>query len=382
MDSPTAVVPRQDARIAQASRDLVQLQPVAATLAKQSQFILFFGQQNQQSSSLSSVSWRKRYPVREASRGWPNSSLVRGWRSSVFFRGMIPLLQGWSIVTRGIGLTLTPPEGVACGAIGYDERRRPLRPIASLLAEASTYGPRFVVTKQRGPERLTTHEGEYAALVVQDGVLDEGARLVQRSIGYVFGDDFYARIVGLALRTEQFVRFEAQVRQLILQDRHHLGLRRRRFLFTPPVGYFGIERSPLHAYYYGPGYPRDPAVMVVYPALPRSMWQADDLPQHLRPIQGLSVQAASGPFQRSTATLTGDTWTLHGLNDERRAMTRTLVVLEDDRYVYPLSLDVADANERDHVARFWALVDSVQRLPGPLGVPLPPDGDRVFGHFG
>jgi hypothetical protein len=24
----------------------------------------------------------------------------------------------------------------------------------------------------------------------------------------------------------------------------------------------------------------------------------------------------------------------------------------------------------------------VQRLPGPLGVPLPPDGDSVFGHFG
>lgn len=139
LDTPTAGASHRDARIAQASCDLVQLQPVAATLAKQSQFILFFGQQSQQSLSLSSVSWLKRYPVREASRGWPSSSLVRGGRSSVFFRVTIPLLQGWSIVTRGIGLTLTPPEGVACGAIGYDERRRPLRPIASLLAEASTF---------------------------------------------------------------------------------------------------------------------------------------------------------------------------------------------------------------------------------------------------
>jgi len=294
---------------------------------------------------------------------------------------MIPLLPGWSVIARGGGLTLMPPEGAECGVIGYDERRRPQRPIASLLAEAQARGPRFQVTKQRGPEPLTTHEGEYAALVVQDGVLDGVATAVQRSIGYVFGDDFYACIAGLALRPEQFARFEAQVRLLIQNDRHHLGVRRRRFLFAPPAGYIGSERTPLHAYYYGPGYPRDPAVIVVYPAIPRSMWQADDLPQHLRPIQGLSVQGISGPFLRSTATLNGDTWTLHGLDDERRAMTRTLVVLYDDRYVYPLSLDVLLEREGDHVARFQTVVDSVQPIPSAGDAALPPDGDSVFAHL-
>lgn len=295
---------------------------------------------------------------------------------------MIPLGTGWHVVARGSALCLTPPEGAGCGAIRYDERRRPLQPVATLLATMQAGEPGFVAMRQRGPEPLTTHEGEYAALVVQEGFLRGSATPVQRSIGYVFGDDFYACIDGLALREDQFVRFEDEVRRLVQNDRHFLGLRRRRFRFQPPTGYFGVERTALHAYYYAPGFPRDPTVIVVYPATPRVLWHGDDLTQHLRPLQGLCVHDVSGPFLRQTATLSGDTWTLHGTDDDGRAMTRTIVVLHDDRYVYPLSLDTPSTPAAEPLARFAAVVESVQRLPGLRGAALAPAGDSALGHWG
>ena len=295
---------------------------------------------------------------------------------------MIPLVPGWSMVARNGGFTLTPKDGAACGAIRYEERLRPLLPVPSLLSVAQARDPRFRVSRARAPELLTTHEGEYAALVVIDGSLEGLATPVQRSIGYVFGDDYYARVAGLALRPDQFSRFEDQVRKLVLADSHYLGLRRRRFLFAPPVGYFGCERSVLHAYYYGPAYPRDPAVICVYPAMPLSMWPANDLPRQLRPIHGLSVQDAAGPFPRKTATLAGDSWELRGTNDDRQEVARTMVVLHDDRYAYPLSLDVLLGQPGEHVARFNAVVDSVQRLPGSRSTsPAQPSGRGVLNHW-
>lgn len=294
---------------------------------------------------------------------------------------MIPLVPGWSMVARNGGLTLTPKEGASFGAIRYEERLRPLQPVAALLSAAQARDPRFRISRSRVPELLTTHEGEYAALVVVDGVLDGLATPVQRTIGYVFGDDFYARIAGLALRPDQFARFEDQVRKLVIADSHYLGLRRRRFLFTPPAGYFGVERSVLHAYYYSPGYPHDPTVICVYPAIPLSMWQSNDLPRHLRPIQGLSVHESTGPFPCKTATLTGDSWDLHGTNDDRLAITRRIVVLHDDRYAYPLSLDALTGQADDAVAHFSAVVDSVQRLPGSRSTPSQPVGRGVLNHW-
>jgi hypothetical protein len=295
---------------------------------------------------------------------------------------MIPLVPGWSVVARNGGLTLSPKEGAACGAIRYEERLRPLLPVATLLSIAQARDPRFSVTRARPPELLTTHEGEYAALVVLDGVLAGHATPVQRSIGYVFGDDWYARTAGLALRPDQFARFEDQVRKLVIADSHYLGLRRRRFLFAPPAGYYGVERTLLHAYYYAPAYPRDPAVICVYPAIPLSMWQADDLPRQLRPIHGLTVQDVAGPFPRKTATLAGESWDLQGTRDGHQPLRRTIVVLHDDRYAYPLSLDVQPGQAEAHVARFAAVVDSVQRLPGPRSAPPPtPAGRGLLSHW-
>lgn len=296
---------------------------------------------------------------------------------------MIPQVPGWSMVARNGGYTLTPPEGPTCGAIRYEERLRPVLPIAALLAAAQARDPRFRVTRQRPPELLTTQEGEYAALVLLEGRLDGLATPVQRAIGYVFGDDFYARTAGLALRADQFARFEDQVRKLVLADTHYLGVRRRRFLFSPPPGYFGVERSLLHAYYYATDYPHDPAVICVYPAIPLAMWQAADLPRHVRPIHGLSVESSAGPFPRKTAALAGEAWELRGKGDDRQATVRTLVVLHDDRYAYPLSLDVmpAHAASPEHMVRFNAVVESVQRIPGSRGGPEQPVGRGVLNHW-
>jgi hypothetical protein len=294
---------------------------------------------------------------------------------------MITQVPGWSSVVRNGGITLTPPEGAHCGAIRYEERLRPLLPVRALIAEAQARDPSFRTTAVRGPERLVTTEGEHAALVVLDGNLAGVGAPVQRCIGYVFGDDFYARVAGLSLRADQFARFEDQVRKLVRGDQHFLGVRRRRFLFTPPAGYFGVERTFLHAYYYAPGFPREHAIICVYPAIPIGMWQADDLPRHLRPIHGLAVEDITGPFARSTASLGGETWELRGTLDDRQRVVRTLVVLHDDRYAYPLSLDAPASRHAAHLARFNEVVDSVQRIPGPGTTGTPTGADKNPGEL-
>ena len=274
---------------------------------------------------------------------------------------MIPCPKGWTWVLRNHGVSLMPPAGPDAGGIRYSERVRPLLRAAAVL-DALAADPSFRVTR-RGPiEQLCTYEGEYAALVELDGLLDGVP--AQRAIGLVFGDDFYAQISGLARLPSAFAEIRAVTRDLVLRDRHLLGLRRRRYLFTPPAGWHACERSPLHTHHYPPDYPRDDVELIAYPALPRALLDAADLaqaPQVLLPPGGAAVQAVLARHAAGNATLTGESWqclTAAGRH-------RDVVLLGDDLYVYPLSVEAPDARMPLGRAALQAVAQSVSPLPRP-----------------
>jgi hypothetical protein len=113
---------------------------------------------------------------------------------------MIPSPPGWSWEIRHDGIMTAPPEGKSSGYVRYVERRRPIVRIPEALKHLEGDG-RFRITRIGKPERFITDEGEYAAIVTVDGLLLEAP--VQRTVAFVYLDDHYAVIDGLALRPEQ-----------------------------------------------------------------------------------------------------------------------------------------------------------------------------------
>src|SRR5262249_49741660 len=97
-------------------------------------------------------------------------------------------------------------------------------------------------------------------LVVVDG--KRGGRPAQAVFGFVFLDDYYARVV--AVGTE----IEDTVQKLVESDHHLLGhARRRRFSYPPPPGWPG-EGALLETPWYPLDHPRNAARITVCPALP------------------------------------------------------------------------------------------------------------------
>src|SRR5688572_16897301 len=131
---------------------------------------------------------------------------------------MITQPAGWTLVVAADHLTLVPPEGAAAGAIRYVERVRPLRRLGDIVRQRLANYRGLVATEIGAPERLLTGEGEHAALVEVVGTV--GGKPAKVTLGVVFVDDFYARIDGLALHPSLFDAMRAQVRELVVTDRH------------------------------------------------------------------------------------------------------------------------------------------------------------------
>ena len=104
---------------------------------------------------------------------------------------MITAPRGWSAHPDGDGVVLLPPGGLAHGTIRYQERVRPLRPVRDLVAALAP--PGWIERRRGAIERIVTAEGEHAALVTSEGMLD--GRPVERTYGFVLADDFHSAIV-------------------------------------------------------------------------------------------------------------------------------------------------------------------------------------------
>ncbi|MGE5182180.1 MAG: hypothetical protein ACM31C_08960, partial [Acidobacteriota bacterium] len=135
---------------------------------------------------------------------------------------MIVIPRGWSIVTELDSLVLVHPQGRDVAVIEYTERVRPLEKAGAIVRRLLGEHPELSVPERPDlVERITTIEGEYGALATLVGT--EGGQPVQRDLGIVFGDDYYARIAAACYRPDQFEQLTQIVRDLALSDTHALG---------------------------------------------------------------------------------------------------------------------------------------------------------------
>lgn len=273
---------------------------------------------------------------------------------------MIPRVPGWSWEVRGGGISLVPPEGNAAGAIRYRERLRPLRSVGALMAE-KTGGQRVPFTH----EHVVTGEGELATIVELQST--EQGRTVQRTIAFVFADDWYCEIAGLALRADQFERFARTVRQLVRDTQLMLGVRRRRFLYQPPVGWAGYERLPQFTTWFPSTYPDDPTSIVVYPAIPAPPNEEVSFSMLTfgPPVTAEIVGELGEPHTVDGARLVGKFWDFDARDEHRRPITRRIVMLRDDRYLYTVYLDAPSGELITRLSVLEALVKSIEPLQTP-----------------
>src|SRR5207253_1767093 len=112
---------------------------------------------------------------------------------------MIVIPRGWAVVNELETIELVHPEGRDVATIEYRERVRPLVKAGALIRRLLAEQPAFACDGLPDcVERMTTAEGEYAAFVTLPG--RERGQPAQRDVGFVFGDDFYARIAAVCHR--------------------------------------------------------------------------------------------------------------------------------------------------------------------------------------
>jgi hypothetical protein len=267
---------------------------------------------------------------------------------------MIDPIAGWTISQRASGIFVVPPDGQDAGAVRYHERVRPLRRMSDIVS-AQPNPPGWVETSRTGIEPLTTVEGEHAALVTLCGTLDGVP--IERTIGAVFGDDFYSLAIGLARRPDQFARFRAAVRQMVIEDTHMLGVRRRRFRHAPPPGWHGLSAGLAHTVYLPPHAPRDATSLIVYPALPvppgDGSFVEDLVDAHVAALMTTRIPVAAGG-------LTGEWW---AVTAAEAAVALDVVVLQDLRYAYTIALQSPSAQHAANLPVLQAVLASVQPVP-------------------
>lgn len=279
---------------------------------------------------------------------------------------MFPVLPSWTVLQLGTGLLLVPSEDPRVGGIRFVERVRPLRPIVEIIHEHPKPAG-FVSSKLGAVERLTTAEGEYAAFVLQEGYC--GDTPVELTYGFVFGDDFYTRIVGAARNPAIFERFRSAVRHIISSERLFLGSpRRRRFFFQPPSGWQGLNLG-FETSFFPADYPGNPTSLTVTPALPLNRSLQDSL---VKSLLGLDATEAAPELllrERTQQGLQAEYWRRHtskpsglgaaGPKSETPVHVH-VAALDDGTYMYALRL--ITASEDGHKLH-RALVQTVEPLP-------------------
>lgn len=270
-------------------------------------------------------------------------------------------MPGWIWLARDGGVTLVHPDGPASGCIRYRERLRPMQRVLSII-RAQDRDPSFELLDLRQPQRIVTAEGEFGAFVRMDGRLL--GRPARRAVAFIYGDDFYSHIAGLAVQPERFDALEEVVRHLADREMLGLGERRRRFLHAPPRGWQGLERVALHAYYFPPDYPRNRSVLVVYPALPDRGWREPDLLSMLLPIDGPEARQVRARHPVNNGRMAGELWSCLCTGPGVQT-ARDVIVLRKGRYLYPLSVDSPPERHRHNRELLLQVAHSVVALPQP-----------------
>jgi hypothetical protein len=271
---------------------------------------------------------------------------------------MIAIAAGWTAQRRDDGLVLTRPGGAT---FRYTERLAPLASPRELVRAAGC--PRGFVPRAFGAtERLVTDEGEYGALVRVSGQV--AGDDVELSFGFVFLDDHYAQLVGMATAAAMAPdELHETTRRLTSGDTHILGaVRRRRFLYQAPAGWRSRD-GLFDTTWHHPGYPRHAVWMHVNPAVPDQPRLEE---RTIEKILGSDLSAAfSAPAPMPVLNrhrLGGRVWHLPAAATKDR-LHQQLAVLRDGTWLYLVRLFTAEPASAEDTATFAALVDSIEPLP-------------------
>ncbi len=244
----------------------------------------------------------------------------------------------------GEALVIVPPDGRGYGHIVIREGVRPLTSLAGApaVALAELVGDAL---------RITTHEGEVAALTDDD----TGTRAI------IWGDDAQTELTGVASEPAGRAAIAAVVREIVLLLPLGLGLERaRRFWYTPPPGWRGIARGLDAEWISADG----AATIQVRRARPlRWSVPATRIEQFLHDEQFFEFVLDEPIMQ--------DSFTVGALRGKRgravgkvhgRPRTFITIAVEDDQTVYTARLK-CDGELSAHEAIFDALVQSIEPLP-------------------
>lgn len=276
---------------------------------------------------------------------------------------MIGVPDGWTGHRTPDGLVLVPPGGSERGAIRYVERLRPIRRVVELV-RAAELPANLEIATLGAPRRLVTNEGEHAAIITATSKL--GAAELALTFGFVFLDDYYARVLGVASDPAAAEMIAATVESLVASDAHLLGYpRRRRFLYDPPAGWQGAG-DLFDTTWYPLDYPAHTAKIRVCAAVPG---RPGVMPSALRALLGrddfMAFVAAPADDVTTASGLSGVEWHMRVPGGGALAEMRAVFV-EDDKMLYALQL-WSHAGASDDYQVFRRVVDSLQPIPKPDG---------------
>ncbi len=274
-------------------------------------------------------------------------------------------------------LTLYPPAGG--GRIRVYERLRPVLRASQVVQRVLDDDPAYRLGGVSRAQPFVTSDGEHGAWIDLQGTRDEAS--VRRAIAIIFADEFVVAFDILAIQLERWDELELTARELVVAHELGLGIRRRRYLYTPPPGWTGLARG-LVGYFYPPGFPNDRAFLVVQPAIP-----VPEVPDGLGAELGDGLAPSGTPIDRAIEGVEG----LHARHvvlagtalRSHQPLVRHAIIQHAPPYLYVMRLDHPGVADDDEVpAVLAATARSIVPVPNPGARVIPRPGTAVlFDHW-
>ena len=266
--------------------------------------------------------------------------------------------------------------------IRYRAKQQPLRSLRDIVNELIAEHDEWTPLHASLPETFTTAEGEFGAL--SSLLVRRGPQLGYLHIAAVFGDDSVDIIDAPVFDLDAVESTALLVKQLAYTLTLGLGYRKRRYLYTPPLGWTRIAAG-LVTRFYPPDFPSHRAMLVVHPAVPRTISPqalCTSLIERYRK-KGLLFETDGGATPiTSTHGLHGLAFCLVGPAHKHAAqaqpapstplLLQDLLVFADAHYLYAMVFESTTVTRREELATLLSSVaTSVRPLPSPPSLPKP-----------
>src|SRR5690606_1818780 len=272
-------------------------------------------------------------------------------------------LAGWTQHHGVHLLTLYPPGGG--GRIRVYERLRPLLRASQVVARVLEDDPAYRIARLGRAVPLVTSEGELGAWVSLDGTR-EGVR-VRREIAMIFADELVVAFDILCIDQTKWDTLDVAARELVVSHQLGLGIRRRRFIYTPPPGWTPLARG-LVGYFYPPEFPRDPSLLVVYPANPAQEIAWDPTPAQLIDELGEGLTTRERVVEQPLSSISGMIArhiTIVGTaRSSQQRVVRHVIAQHAAPYLYVARLDSPESDDGSVPDVLAAVARSIVPLPG------------------